>query len=187
MNLHGGGEDIPLAAVFCLSGNCVSWAWEFNRTRAFRSQNTIQKTGGAAGRMKAERRRERRGFLVVLIAIGLASQPAQAGDRKSTGSVQESAKAVLIASPAQSVTLPPERRDTSAVGLFENGTTADHRSRSDRETGNAPRQHTSLTLFHIHSQLGDIAVQPIMGQVNGAQFTLGFWAKRGCADSLVAR
>jgi len=171
MNLHGGAEDIPLAAVFCLSSNCLSWAREFKRTRAFRSQNTIQKAGGAAGRMKAERRR---GFLVVLIAIGLASQPAQAGDRKSTGSVQESAKAVLIASPAQSVTLPPERRDTSVVGLFENGPAADHRSRSDRETGNAPRQHKSLTLFHIHSQLGDIAVQPIMGQVNGAQFTLGF-------------
>jgi hypothetical protein len=114
------------------------------------------------------------GSCALLIAIGVVCQPAQAGDRKSTGSVQESAKTILFASPAHAVTLPLERPGTSTVGLFENGPSASHRSRSDRETEKPPREHKPLTLFHIHSQFGDIAVQPVMGQVNGAQFSLGF-------------
>jgi hypothetical protein len=133
------------------------------------------KKGGAAGRMKAEGRRRKKGFLIVLIAIGLACQPAHAGDRKSTGTVQEVARAISVAPTAQVTALPYESRRASVVGLFETENSSGHRSNNERVNEARPtHEHKPLTLFHIKSQLGDIAVQPVMGQVNGAQFSLGF-------------
>ena len=35
-------------------------------------------------------------------------------------------------------------------------------------------ERKKLTLFRFESKLGDISVQPVMGSVNGAQFSLGF-------------
>jgi hypothetical protein len=35
-------------------------------------------------------------------------------------------------------------------------------------------EHRPLTLFHLDSKFGNIAVQPVVGHVNGAQFSLGF-------------
>jgi hypothetical protein len=43
------------------------------------------------------------------------------------------------------------------------------------EKATAPAsEHKRLMLFHINSRFGDIAAQPVMGQVNGAQLSLGF-------------
>ena len=124
--------------------------------------------------MKAKGRKRERGFLVVLVAIGLACQPAYAGDRKSTGTVQE-VKAIVVAPAAQPATLSFERRGTSAVGLFETGYSASQRQSSERENGaGSTHEHKPLTLFRINSQFGEIVVQPVVGQVNGAQFSLGF-------------
>jgi len=125
--------------------------------------------------MTAEGRGRKRGFLIVLIAIGFVCQPSHAGDRKSAGTVQEVAKAISVAPTAQVTALPNESRGTSVVGLFETENSSGHRSNNERVNEAKPtHEHKPLTLFHIKSQLGDIAVQPVMGQVNGAQFSLGF-------------
>ena len=113
-----------------------------------------------------------------LVAIGLASQSAHAGDRKAATRVHE-AREIVVAPKAQAVALRDELVGASAVRPFAARplATADHgMSRDgDRENAGAPgREHQPLTLFHLNSKVGDIAVQPVVGQVNGAQFSLGF-------------
>ncbi len=102
----------------------------------------------------------------LLVAVALACQSAQAGDRRS-GSRQQDMEEIFVV------------RKAHATSLREQvlGALTDDRSKEDRKTrgGATPaREHKALTLFHINSKFGDIEVQPVMGQVNGAQFSIGF-------------
>jgi hypothetical protein len=120
--------------------------------------------------MKAEGRRRKLRSWAWLVAIGLGCQSSYAG--RSEG---QAAKAILVAPAAQVTALSYERPGTSTVGLFETANSSGHRSNNDRVNEAGPTHaHKPMTLFHFKSQFGDVAVQPIMGQVNGAQFSLGF-------------
>ncbi len=115
------------------------------------------------------------GFCGLLVAIGLACQPAQAGDRKSTGQLQETAKAILIAPETRAAATTHERPGASTVGVFEHGYSVSAPRGSTRGKENAPaREHKPPTLFHFNSKFGEVAVQPVIGKVNGAQFSVGF-------------
>ena len=115
----------------------------------------------------------------LIIAIGLACQPAHAGDRKSAGRVHDTAKEMFVAREAHAASLRYETPRATIVRPFEArySTSTNHGSSKDNKRGNAAApasEHKQLTLFHINSKFGDIAVQPVMGQVNGAQLSLGF-------------
>ena len=110
------------------------------------------------------------GFLGLL--IGFAIQPAEAGDRKSSSQVET--KALLVA-PAANTTANSSARpgSSSSVGLFETGYSSSvERSPSEREKETHERK--PLTLFRFNSRVGEVAVRPVIGKVNGAQFSLGF-------------
>ena len=103
----------------------------------------------------------------LMVAIGLASQPAGAGDRKSAGRVHDEAKEMFLAREANAVSPRHETASATIVRPFE----------ARYETANAATpasEHKRLTLFHFNSTFGDITVQPVMGQVTGAQLCLGF-------------
>ena len=111
-------------------------------------------------------------FLGLLMAIGFVVQPAEAGDRKSSS--QRETKALLVA-PAMNPTANPSARpgSSSSVGLFETGYSSSvERSASEREKETHERK--PLTLFRFNSKFGEVAVRPVIGKVNGAQFSLGF-------------
>ena len=115
----------------------------------------------------------------LIIAIGLACQPAHAGDRKSAGRVHDVAKEMFVVREAHAASLRYETPGATIVRPFEArySTSTDRGSSKDNKRGNAAApasEHKQLTLFHINSKFGDIAVQPVMGQVNGAQLSLGF-------------
>ena len=115
----------------------------------------------------------------LIVAIGLACQPAHAGDRKSAGRVHDETKEMFVAREAHAVSLRYETPGATIVRPFEarHSTSTDRGSSKDNKRGNAAApasEHKRLTLFHINSRFGDIAVQPVMGQVNGAQLSLGF-------------
>jgi hypothetical protein len=60
-------------------------------------------------------------------------------------------------------------------GVRHSVSTADASKEKARDDGTgSPREHKPLTLFHVKSTFGDIAVQPVVGKVKGAQFSLGF-------------
>lgn len=109
----------------------------------------------------------------LLVALGLVCQPAQAGDRKSTGRVQETARAILVSPGATTTEMAYERRSALTVGVFETGYAVSATRGVERERASV-REHQPLTLFHFNSKFGDVAVQPVIGKVNGAQFSLGF-------------
>ncbi len=110
-----------------------------------------------------------------MVLVALAGQAMHAGDRRSSGAVQESAKPVLVASDVSVVTLPGNRRSASTVGLFEPGYSAGHWTGNERDRdAERAREHKPLTLFRFDSKFGEVAVRPAIGKVNGAQFSLGF-------------
>jgi hypothetical protein len=114
------------------------------------------------------------GFCGLLVAIGLACQPTRAGDLKSTTRSHET-KEVLVAPKAHELSFRSEMFIASEVRPFaaRSSASTEHGSNRNIERENAT-DHKPLTLFHINSKLGNIAVEPVMGQVNGAQFSLGF-------------
>ena len=122
------------------------------------------------------------GSCMLLVAISLACQPVHAGDRKSPRRNQEAAIETLVARKAHTTSRRSEMVGTPAASPFETrfSASADHEliRVSDKEDRDAQaREHGKgkpLTLFRINSKFGDIAVEPVMGQVNGAQFSLGF-------------
>ena len=105
----------------------------------------------------------------LLVGLGLALEPAQAGDRKS-GRTNRSADAVVV-----SREFHPVSRDvftsegvTSSIGK---------QSTKDEEEENAAANdghRKPFTFFKIKSKVGDIAVQPAIGGVKGVQLSLGF-------------
>jgi hypothetical protein len=116
---------------------------------------------------------------LLLVAIGLACQPARGGDRKSgSRQGQEAAADIVVARKAHAVSLRDEVLGSLAVrplGARDSVSTGD--GSKEKAKGNGAmhaREHKPLTLFHINSKLGDIMVQPVVGNVNGAQFSLGF-------------
>ena len=144
---------------------------DLSRIGAFRAANANQKREGAMERNLV-------GSCGLIVAIGLACQSAYAGDRKSPGRTHDEAKEMFAAREAHAVSLRYDTPRATIIRPFEaRYLTSDHGSRRDNRGGNsaAPTsEHRRLTLFHINSKFGDIAVQPVMGQVNGAQLSLGF-------------
>jgi hypothetical protein len=109
------------------------------------------------------------------IAIGLTCQPTQAGDQKSMGAAQGTARAMLAAPAIDAPAIQAAMQRSPATGLFETEDLVGQRAGSDSERrGEAKQEHKVLTLFHINSKFGGVAVQPVIGKVNGAQFSIGF-------------
>ena len=115
----------------------------------------------------------------LLIAIGLGYQPLRAGDHKSAGRAQAVKEVILVTQDTYAMSRRYEKVGASSVRLFEAGYSASTNRHLDQESAreNAPAptgEHQRLTLFHLHSKFGDIAVQPVIGHVNGAQLSIGF-------------
>jgi hypothetical protein len=110
------------------------------------------------------------------LVIGLVCQPAEAGDRKSTGGLQESKRAVLVTHNADAGSIPGATIGTSANRPFALDYSVDHRPGSGKEGEAAARTHArkTLTLFRFNSNFGEVDVQPVIGHVNGAQLSIGF-------------
>jgi hypothetical protein len=62
------------------------------------------------------------------------------------------------------------------LGASTVGARAERRSRvnDESEAASTKRERKRVTLFRFGSNVGEIAVQPVFGSVNGAQFSLGF-------------
>src|ERR1041385_4511243 len=113
----------------------------------------------------------------LLVAIGIAFQPADAGDRKSAARLQEVQDEILVVRKSQGPSLQNEMLGASTTRPLETRLSAfaDHRSIKDSKRENAAAsasEHKPVTLFHFNSKLGDVSVQPVIGHVNGAQFSL---------------
>jgi hypothetical protein len=113
------------------------------------------------------------------VAIAFASHPAQAGDRKSSRRDQNSSEEIVLTRPERSVSTKHEMSGSSSSRNLEIASSGSSGIRFKRNgatpTEDAPRrEHQRLTLFHIDSSFGKIEVAPIVGKVNGAQFSIGF-------------
>ncbi|MEO7724672.1 MAG: hypothetical protein ABIU29_08305, partial [Chthoniobacterales bacterium] len=78
----------------------------------------------------------------------------------------------LLVAPAMETAAPNQRsRSSSSGGFFETGSS---RSLRSNERDRDAQEHKPLTLFRFDSKFGEVAVRPVIGKVNGAQFSLGF-------------
>ncbi|MBA2271003.1 MAG: hypothetical protein M3372_04735 [Verrucomicrobiota bacterium] len=135
-------------------------------------------------------KRFKRCLWVLLVALGFACQPAEAGERKS-GSASREARASApadLAAPAAGGNVGARGARAAAQGDFFLGAVspfgstawrsaqAASASEESKEAGmpTPPRERKKLTLFRFDPKLGDISVQPVVGGVKGAQFCVGF-------------
>ena len=120
------------------------------------------------------------GVCGLLVVIGLSCQSAQGGDHGSSARrSHEEPDEIILEPKSHSSSLKYELAGVSTATAFRTSASGSAHRRSSREggtpTGDAPRrEHKRLTLFHINSKFGDIAVEPVIGKVNGAQFSIGF-------------
>ena len=117
----------------------------------------------------------RRGILWVTFcgAIGFALDSAQARDRKSAG-LDRSVSTDRVATRPERSAL---RYDASTASIAAVPDPKKSRVNHDlkEETADVPTtERKQITFFHINSKFGDVAVQPVFGAIQGAQFTLGF-------------
>ena len=105
-------------------------------------------------------------LVVVLIVLGAAAAPAHAKDRKSAASRDREPLAEMIAArQARSVSM---RRDESAASVEMSSS-----SRNGKPIAPlAEQQALRSNPFRFH--IGAVAVQPTVGGIKGAQFSIGF-------------
>lgn len=124
------------------------------------------------------------------VAAALLAQPSYAGDRKSSanrdgGAVSAMSHAVMA--PAMPTRGSSDARgrgadDPLAFALLNNAAPKSARAvghdatatEQKKDEPTTPRERKSLTFFHFDSKLGNVSVQPVVGAVKGAQFSLGF-------------
>ena len=122
------------------------------------------------------------GFCGLLVVISFPFQSTHADDRKSAGHEIQELKGTAHSpreTHAMSVSMPvqSERVSASVANPFEGRASdlIDHRLVGDgKENSSRPRDYKKITLLRLDSKLGEIKVQPIIGKVTGAQFSLGF-------------
>ena len=134
------------------------------------------------------------------VAVGLALQPAHAGERRKDAAIDARALAVhhvVFVAPArsfgkmesasgtakgESVRAEGAGRRTDVGGQRTEALTFPsvtwERGKTEGGTGKgpstAPRERKSLTFFRLDPKFGDVSVQPVVGGVNGAQVSMGF-------------
>lgn len=133
--------------------------------------------------------------------FGLAAEPAVAGDRRGGSSSAHEAHATMrdafggdrgggssvAAMRSSDGGAGAQRGRANALDDFLFSPTAHGdalRSRPGERASNednkaesaptAPRERKSVTLFRFNSKLGEVAVEPVIGSIKGAQFSFGF-------------
>jgi hypothetical protein len=129
----------------------------------------------------------RRGIIsslgLTIAAVAFLAQPSHASDRKASSSAI-SHPVVASAVPTHVTTDGRGRSndDPLSFALLNNaaaksprpvGHDATATERKEDEPTPA-RERKSVTFFRFDSKLGNVAVQPVIGSVKGAQFSLGF-------------
>ena len=115
----------------------------------------------------------------LLAAIAFACPSTEAGDRKSaTTGTQE--RAEIAVRHANHLLLTTYESNTSAAThllqrTYPASTVRRLVGESDRDDSDRrARDRKPLTLFHLHSSMGEIAVEPVLGHVNGARLSIQF-------------
>ncbi len=105
----------------------------------------------------------------MLLGLGLALEPAQAGDRKSTDRVHRSDE-MSMSREVRSVSSQRDFFGSQSVTLFE----ARQSSSSSKQSEEDAAHQKPFSFFNIKSKVGDIAVQPATGVSKGVQLSLEF-------------
>lgn len=109
----------------------------------------------------------------ILVWIALTIGSARAGDRKAIGSVPKAAANEIFSLRAASFV--SFQREQAVRSLETNvATRTEKRAVYDEKALDSGVRKRPLTLFNIRSRVGDIAVQPVIGPLQGAQFAVEF-------------
>jgi hypothetical protein len=116
-------------------------------------------------------------WLACWVALGVAAEVAQANDRNvdSASRSRESIAAVSGGHETHAVLAPRDPAARSIEATFASRPNDATVQPNGKQAGSAPsREHKGVTLFQFDSKLGHIAVQPVVGAVKGAQFSINF-------------
>jgi hypothetical protein len=107
-------------------------------------------------------------------AMGFAVGSAQAGDRKPAA-VDRSVLPDRVVTRAESpASLRHDAFTSSVAAVPEQKNSRVKRDLIEESAAVPSSERKQITLFHINSKFGDVAVQPVFGSIQGAQFSIGF-------------
>ena len=115
--------------------------------------------------------------LVVAVSMSASLHFAQAGDRRDSAGIGDRSDRRV----SDFVTTSSSPRHGGIAALWvTNSDSKFSRSRSERtptkekESAPTPAKERKMILFRFDPKFGDISVQPVLGQINGAQICVGF-------------
>jgi hypothetical protein len=119
--------------------------------------------------------------LLVLLSMCLLSAPARAGDRKDSGARDARSDSGFSDFVTGSLAPHSGAARHGATGLFitnsDSKTSRSERDATTKEKESEPtpgKERKKIILFQFDRKFGDVSVQPVVGQVNGAQLAIGF-------------
>ena len=123
------------------------------------------------------------------IALGLAAEPAAAGERKSGGAIGHArligVHAIVVPAPTRSSGDSVGRNaklsghaELSFVSVSPLGSEVKGSKPAAANERRGPAtpasERKNIKFFQMSSRLGEVSLQPVVGGVNGAQVSLGF-------------
>jgi hypothetical protein len=117
--------------------------------------------------------------LVVAVSMSASLHLAQAGDRRDSagiGARSDPRFSDLVTNSSSS----PRHGGIAALWLTNSDSKfarsrSEHTTTKEKESAPTPaRERKKITLFRFDPKFGDISVQPVLGQINGAQVCVGF-------------
>jgi hypothetical protein len=100
-----------------------------------------------------------------------AAHPVYAGDRKGSASAHDARAASAAPAAALSALGNDDAKRGRGGDTFVFFPPGDERKES---AAASPRERKSLTLLRFDSRFGEVSVEPVIGSVKGAQFSIGF-------------
>lgn len=108
--------------------------------------------------------------LTLLAALGVAIQPADARDPKTSSGGERHAAELMVARAGRAMAGHASFASSSASEELP----ARDDALAKHHVAVPPDEHKTLTLFRFDSKFGEISVQPVVGSVKGAQLSIGF-------------
>lgn len=111
-------------------------------------------------------------------AVLLALPVANAGDRKGTASRDSSMLSDMLEATSRPRATAVHHGDFALAPVTSmeprhNNVSAPNAAKANDEP-RSPKERKKITLFQFDSKAGQIAVQPLVGPINGAQLSMGF-------------
>ena len=117
--------------------------------------------------------------LVVAVSMSASLHLAQAGDRRDSAGI-DARSDPRFSDFVKNSSSSPRHGGIAALSVTNSDSKfsrsrSEHARRKEKESAPTPgKERKKITLFRFNPQFGNIPIQPVLGEINGAQVCIGF-------------